>query len=76
MSTQLSYLFLHQEKQVCRARGYRRPRGKAVRELGLNPHAESRAFSNYLPPLGAEGPKKPGHRKGGYPRVELESRSW
>ena len=28
-----------------------------MRELGLDPDAQSRAFSNFLLPLGAEGPK-------------------
>ena len=62
-STQSSHL-LHQEA------------GKAMRELGLEPDAQSRAFSNFLLPLGAEGPMKPGHRKGGNSRVRLEISSW
>lgn len=68
-STHCSHLLSHKEELVCRGQGgCKRSQGKARRELGLG------SFSNSLLSLRAEGPEKPGCRKGGHPSVGLESR--
>lgn len=47
-----------------------------MRELGPNSEAQSSAFSNFLLPLGAKGPKEPG-KEGRIPGGGgLESRDW
>lgn len=71
-----SHLLLYQEKQACREGAHGRPRGEAMRELGPNSEAQSSAFSNFLLPLGAKGPKEPG-KEGRIPGGGgLESRDW